>query len=181
MEIFTVSLFGHRRLENPFAAEQRLEKIVDSLLHSDKYVEFIVGREGDFDILAASVIRRRQKALDYGMSALVLVLPYQKAEYSNNPSAFEQYYDEVRICEEASKAHFKAAYKIRNRIVAEQFDLRQYRIIIVVRPRSQIFRQIVQKFRRHTNVCQEISVQDDGKDASKRAAKAPAVNCAVLP
>ena len=59
--------------------------------------------------------------------------------------------------------------------------LRQYRIIIVVRLRSQIFRQVVQKFRRHTNVCQEISVQDDGKDAKGRAAKAPAVNCAVLP
>ena len=57
----------------------------------------------------------------------------------------------------------------------------QYRIIIVVRLRSQVFRQIVQKFRRHTNVCQEISVQGDGKDASKRAAKALAANCAVLP
>ena len=123
MEIFTVSLFGHRRLENPFVVEERLEKIVDSLLHSDKYVEFIVGREGDFDILAASVIRRRQKALDYGMSALVLVLPYPKAEYINNLEAFEQYYDEVRICEESGKAYFKAAYKIRKRIVIEQSDL----------------------------------------------------------
>ena len=59
--------------------------------------------------------------------------------------------------------------------------LRLYRIIIAVRLRSQIFRQIVQKFCRHTNVCQEISVQDDGKYASKRAAKTAAVNCAVLP
>ena len=68
--------------------------------------------------------------------------------------------------------------------VSGEYDaiiLGQYRIIIVVRPRRQIFRQIVQKFRRHTNVCQEISVQDDGKCASKRAAKAAAVNCAVLP
>ena len=53
--------------------------------------------------------------------------------------------------------------------------LRQYRIIIVVRPRRQIFRQIVQKFRRHTNVCQEISVQDGGKYARGRAAKAEAL------
>lgn len=123
MEIFTVSLFGHRRLENPFAAEEGLEKIVDSLLRSDRYVEFIVGREGDFDILAASVIRRRQKALDYGMSALVLVLPYPKAEYIKNCEAFERYYDEVRICDESGKAYFKAAYKVRNRIVIEQSDL----------------------------------------------------------
>lgn len=96
---------------------------MDSLLRSDKYVEFIVGREGDFDILAASVIRRRKRALDYGMSALVLVLPYPKAEYINNCKAFERYFNEVRIFEESCKAHFKAAYKIRNRIVAEQSDL----------------------------------------------------------
>ena len=38
--------------------------------------------------------------------------------------------------------------------------LRQYRIIIVARTRRQIFRQVVQKFCRHTNVCQEISVQE---------------------
>ena len=36
--------------------------------------------------------------------------------------------------------------------------LRQYRIIIVVQMRSQIFRQIAQKSRRHTGVCQEIFV-----------------------
>ena len=38
---------------------------------------------------------------------------------------------------------------------------------IVPQMRSQIFRQIVQKFRRHTTVCQEIYVQDDGKYASR--------------
>ena len=68
-----------------------------------------------------------------------------------------------------------------SRVMAVPLFLRPHRIIIVVRLRSQIFRQIVQKFCRHTNVCQEISVQDDGKYASKRAAKATAANCAVLP
>ena len=59
--------------------------------------------------------------------------------------------------------------------------LRQHRIIIVVRLRSQIFRQIVQIERRWADAHQAKFVQDDGKYASKRAAKALDVNCAVLP
>ena len=59
--------------------------------------------------------------------------------------------------------------------------LRQYRIIIVVRLRSQIFRQVVQIERRRAVTRQVKFVQDDGKYASKRAAKAAAGNCAVLP
>jgi len=59
--------------------------------------------------------------------------------------------------------------------------LRQYRTKIAVHTRSQIFRQIVQKFRRQAVACQEISVQYDGKYASVCAAKAAAGLCAVLP
>ena len=47
--------------------------------------------------------------------------------------------------------------------------------------RSQIFCQIVQKFCRHTDVCQEISVLYDGKSASRLRAKPTGVPCAVLP
>ena len=59
--------------------------------------------------------------------------------------------------------------------------VRQHRIIIVVRLRRQIFRQIVQIERRRAGARQAKFVQDDGKYASKRMAKALAVNCAVLP
>ena len=47
--------------------------------------------------------------------------------------------------------------------------------------RSQIFRQIVHKFRRHTDVCQGICVQDAGKYASRCATKPSGGLCAVLP
>ena len=60
-------------------------------------------------------------------------------------------------------------------------QLRQYRIIIFVRLRRQIFRQIVQIERRQADACQAKFVQYGGKDASKRAEKALAGNCAVLP
>ena len=59
--------------------------------------------------------------------------------------------------------------------------LRQHRTRIVRKMRSQIFCQIVQKFCRHTDVCQEISVLYDGKSASRLRAKPTGVPCAVLP
>ena len=59
--------------------------------------------------------------------------------------------------------------------------LRQHRTELVRKMRSQIFRQIVQKFRRQAGACQEISVQDDGKSASRLRAKPLGVLCAVLP
>ena len=59
--------------------------------------------------------------------------------------------------------------------------LRQHRTKLVLNMRRQIFRQIVQKFRRHTDVCQEISVQDDGKYVSRFSAKPSGGLCAVLP
>ena len=45
----------------------------------------------------------------------------------------------------------------------------------------QIFCQIVQIERRQANACQVKVVQDDEKDANKRAAKVLTVNCAVFP
>ena len=60
-------------------------------------------------------------------------------------------------------------------------NLRQYRTILFVWLRREIFRQFVRKCCRQARACQNIFVQDDGKYPSKRAEKAIAVNCAVLP
>ena len=59
--------------------------------------------------------------------------------------------------------------------------LRQYRTILMVRLRRQIFRQSKQKSARIVDPIRRIFVTNDGKDASKRAIKASAANCAVLP
>ena len=58
---------------------------------------------------------------------------------------------------------------------------RQHRTEIVVQMHSQIFRQIVHKFRRHTDVCQGICVQDAGKYTSRCATKPSGGLCAVVP
>lgn len=123
MYCFTVSFFGHRIISNAIDVEKRLEKIIRRILHEKEYTEFLVGREGEFDILVSSVIRRVVKSCSYGNSSLVLVLPYMKAEYRNNESSFHDYYDEIEICSESEKAHFKSAITIRNKTMVNRSEL----------------------------------------------------------
>ena len=123
MNIFTVAFFGHRIIDNPFPVEQNLEKIIRELLHSKEYVEFLVGRSGDFDQYASSAVLRIRKAVGDHNSSLTLVLPYPTAEYLNNQESFEDYYSYVEVSDAASAAHHKAAFQIRNREMVDRSDL----------------------------------------------------------
>ncbi len=123
MEIFTVSLFGHRRIDNAAELESRLEKVISELIRTKPYVEFLIGREGEFDILAASVIRRMCKMFDMGNTHLTLVLPYMTAEFRKNQKSFLNYYDDVCVCSPSAQAHFKVAIQLRNHELVDQSDL----------------------------------------------------------
>ena len=123
MDIYTVSFFGHREIENSLEVERKLEAIITELIKTKQYIEFLVGREGEFDILAASVVKRVKKQMDYGNCSLVLVLPYMKAEFRDNEKDFLDYYDDVEICEQSAKAHYKSAMQIRNRAMVNRSDL----------------------------------------------------------
>ena len=120
MNTFTVSFFGHRLIEHPFEIEKHLEKIIRELIQSKEYVEFLVGRNGEFDQLVSSTIRRIKKTVDDANSALVLVLPYLTAEYINNKTSFENYYDEIEVFE---SGHFRSAFQQRNRAMVDRSDL----------------------------------------------------------
>lgn len=123
MDTYTVSFFGHREINQPFLISERLEKVVREIIIKKEYAELLVGRDGEFDQLASSVIRKVKKEYNYGNSALVLVLPYMKAEYRDNEQSFLDYYDEVEICAESSSSHFKSAIKVRNRCMVDCSDL----------------------------------------------------------
>jgi len=116
LNIYTVSFFGHRELENMSDVECRLEKVIRYLLEQKEYVDFLVGREGEFDLLTASVIRRITKEYDYGNSSLVLMLPYLKSYYRDNEQNLRKYYNDIEICS-------KAAIQIRNRYMVDRSDL----------------------------------------------------------
>ena len=122
MNIFTVSFFGHRQIENALDVERKLEAKISELIKTKQYVEFLVGREGEFDILAASVVKRVKKQMDYGNCSLIWVLPYMKSEFRDNEKEYLDYYDDVEVCERSSKAHYKSAIQIRNKEMVDRSD-----------------------------------------------------------
>ena len=123
MNTYTVSLFGHRHIDHPSEIEKQLDTLLHQLLTQKEYVEFLIGRDGDFDLLVTSVIKRAIRDYDWGNASLILVLPYMKAEYRDNEQSYLAYYDEVEICEEAAEAHPKSAIQIRNRSMIDRSDL----------------------------------------------------------
>ena len=123
MNIYTVSLFGHREIERAIEAEERLEQLVTDLIRSKEYVEFLVGRNGEFDLLASSVIHKVIKRIEYGNARRRLVLPYMTAEYRDNKDSYHEYYDEVEICPKSAYSHYKAAIQVRNRHMVDRSDL----------------------------------------------------------
>ena len=95
MDTYTVCFFGHREIDNPLEVEEQLYDIVLHLLESKEYVEFLVGRNGEFDQLVSSTVPRVKRNYRDDNSALMLVLPYLTAEYENNHQSFHEYYDEI--------------------------------------------------------------------------------------
>lgn len=102
--------------------EQSLEELIGSLLRSKEYVEFLVGRNGDFDQLVSSAIRRCKREIRDNNSAHVWVLPYVTADYRDNEEDYRMYYDEIEVFDSAGK-HFKAAFQARNRNMVDRADL----------------------------------------------------------
>ena len=118
MEVDRVALIGHRSLNPACQIEKYLERLVRELLLKKEFVEFYIGRNGEFDILAVSVIKRTQKTVGAENSSLILVLPY----HAKDEEYYKNYYDEICFPIEES-SHFKAAITKRNSWMMEQADL----------------------------------------------------------
>lgn len=118
-DIYRVAFFGHRRIYNIREIEEKLVPILKELILTKKYVEFYIGRNGDFDEFVASVIKRVQKQLDRDNNVMILTLPYtvKDIEY------YADYYDEIVIPDAIGKAHPKAAITLRNRWMVDTADL----------------------------------------------------------
>lgn len=123
MEIYIVSFFGHRRIYNQLYLDQKLDELILGLLKAHSYVEFLVGRDGDFDQLVSSAIKRCQRQYGHHNSSHIWVMPYPTSFFRDNEQACFDYYDEIEICEESSVKHFKAAFQVRNRIMVERSNL----------------------------------------------------------
>lgn len=121
MDTFTVCFFGHRYMEQMCGVEDKIENLLGELLRSKPYVECLIGRDGEFDILAASVIRRLDKRLGRGNCSMVWVQPYAKCR--KDEEFLCAYYDEIEVCESSARAHPKAAFRIRNEEMIRRADM----------------------------------------------------------
>ena len=123
MNTYTVSFFGHRMIDNALEIENRLEHLIRPLLREHEYGEVLVGRDGEFDQLVSSVIRRCKREYRSDNSSHIWVLPYLTAEYRDNEESIRDYYDEIEVCEAAAGSHYKNAHQTRNRAMVDRSDL----------------------------------------------------------
>lgn len=123
MEVFTVSFFGHRMIDNALEIENRLKRLLRTLLREHEYVEFLVGRDGEFDQIVSSTICRCKREYRSDNSAHIWVLPYLTAEFRDNEESFQSYYDEIEVCEAAAGSHYKNAHQTRNRAMVDRSAL----------------------------------------------------------
>ena len=118
MDIFRVSFAGHRNIYGQCDLEDRIQKIAEEIICNNDFVEFYVGRNGDFDISAASAIKRSQKSFDYKTSSLILVQPYRMKD----DEFYEDYYDEI-IYPIDVKTHCKSAIVKRNKWMVDHSNM----------------------------------------------------------
>ena len=118
METYRVSFIGHRKIYRIGEIEEFLNRYIYDLLSKKEYVEFYVGRNGDFDVIVASVIKNVQSAFGKHNSSLNLVLPYR----SKDEEYYADFYDEICLPIDA-KTHFKSAISKRNEWMIDNSDL----------------------------------------------------------
>lgn len=123
MNIYTVSFFGHRYVERGSEINDRLDKLLHDLITQSEYIDFLIGRDGEFDLLASAAVKRAVRSYGCGNTHFTLVLPYMKAEYRDNEKNYLEYYDEVEICSESAGSHPKSAIQVRNKSIVDRSNL----------------------------------------------------------
>lgn len=118
MKPYTVTLFGHREIYDYKLIDEKLPQIICKILHDHEYVDFLIGRQGEFDEYAASIIKRVLNREVWRNGTLNLVLPYKVA----NIEYYAKYYDDIIIPESLQKAHPKAAARLKNRYMVDASD-----------------------------------------------------------
>lgn len=154
---FTVSFFGHRYVENFSEIECKIEKILSELFQRNEMIELLVGKDGEFDQIVSSSIKRAKKQfVDYYCSH-VWILPYPTAELRDNEDAFYEYYDAIEIASNITgNIHPKAAFQARNRMMVDRSDLV---VFYVDHPKGgayQTYQYAVKQEKRIINIAEEI-------------------------
>ena len=118
-QTYRVVLFGHRDFGEHKMLEKQLYPILKEVIRSNPFVEIYVGRNGEFDIYAASIVKRVQNVVGKDNNELICILPYPEKDMGY----YEEYYDNVMIPECIGRTCPKGAITKRNRWMVEQANL----------------------------------------------------------
>jgi len=116
---YRVVLFGHRDFCGHRALDKQICPLLKDLIRTKSFVEIYIGRNGEFDLYAATVVKHVQNELGKANNEFICVLPYPEKDME----FYEKYYDRVMIPECIMRAHPKGAINKRNRWMVEQADL----------------------------------------------------------
>ena len=117
--IYRVVLFGHRNFSGHRILDERLRPLLIGLINANPFLEIYIGRNGEFDIYAATLVKSVLNVTGKENTEFICVLPYPE----KNMEYYEDYYDSVIIPEHLGKSHPKGAITRRNRWMVEQADL----------------------------------------------------------
>ena len=112
-------MFGHRDFDKHLLLDKYLPIVLRKIIESKDFVEVFVGRNGEFDIYAASVFKRLQRDVGRESCEIICVLPYTYKDID----LFARYYDSVIIPECLSDAYPSSAITKRNKWMVENSDL----------------------------------------------------------
>ena len=118
-DTYRVVLFGHRDFEGHQILDEYLSPVLKELIRTKPFTEIYIGHNGEFDVYAATVIKRLGSSIGKEKHELICVLPYP----NRNTEYYEKYYDSVMIPDCVGKTHPKGAITKRNRFMIEQADL----------------------------------------------------------
>ena len=75
-DTYRVVLFGHRDFCENRILDKTLYPLLQNLIRTNPFVEIYIGRNGEFDVYAATVIKRVQNAMGKERTEFICVLPY---------------------------------------------------------------------------------------------------------
>ena len=117
-DTYRVVLFGHRDFYGHRTLDERLYPLLKDLIRMKPFVEIYIGRNGEFDIYAATVVKRVQNAMGKANNEFICVLPYPEKDMEY----YEEYYDNVMIPECIGRTHPKGAITKRNTISDDELS-----------------------------------------------------------
>jgi hypothetical protein len=122
MKVKRIAFFGHRKIDNVNAVERMVEEEFKKELSTSENLEILIGRDGDFDIIVASVANRLKRKGFETEIFLIWCMPYETSNYRNNIDNYNCYYDRIEMFDFGKVVHYKASHKNRNRRMVDLSD-----------------------------------------------------------